>query len=161
MQRYARKNEGVNYPGKRLGNVLALRWAAYDAEALEIAVRQAKTAEDLIIPVHETLRIALDAEPRRAAEICTRPDGAAWKLDHFKHTFAKERARRGLPDDLHFHGLRHSAAVRLAEGGCSAQQIQAILGHRTLTMVTHYTQKVNRRRLAKEAMPRFDRDQSG
>ena len=35
--------------------------------------------------------------------------------------------------------LRKSAAKTLAEAGCSAHEIQAITGHRSLAQLQHYT----------------------
>ena len=87
--------------------------------------------------------------------ICTRPDGAPWKIDHFKHVFADTRARLGLPDDVHFHGLRHSAASRLAEAGCSHAEIAAVTGYKSVAMVAHYAAGAQQRALAKSAIGRL------
>jgi integrase len=51
-----------------------------------------------------------------------------------------------------FHGLRNSAAKRLADAGCTPHQIQAITGHRTLRMVEKYTRQAEQMRLAKAAI---------
>jgi len=145
------------HTGQRLGDVLALRWSAYQNGRL--AVRQAKTDAVLRIPIHPALAELLDGLPRAAETICTRADGDAWKLDHFKHTFSRVRDRLGLPADLHFHGLRHSAAARMAEAGCTPAQIAAITGHKTLAMVEHYSAGANQERLAQEAIRRVSRRQ--
>ena len=50
------------------------------------------------------------------------------------------------------HGLRKACARRLAEIGCSANQIAAITGHATLTEVQRYTKAADRKRMAREAM---------
>ena len=39
----------------------------------------------------------------------------------------------GLPLDCQPHGLRKAAGRRLAEAGCSAREIMAVLGHKTLS----------------------------
>ena len=141
------------HTGQRLGDVLSLQWSAY--QGLRLAVRQAKTDAFLRIPVHPELAAALDAASRTAETICARPDGKPWLIDHFKHSFARVRAEQNLPSDLHFHGLRHSAAARMAEAGCTPAQIAAITGHRTLAMVEHYASGANQERLANEAMKRL------
>ena len=141
------------FTGQRLGDVLGLRSTAYDGQS--VRVRQQKTGTELTIAVHPTLAAMLDDTPRIAEVICTRPDGAPWKIDHFKHVFADTRARLGLPDDVHFHGLRHSAASRLAEAGCSHAEIAAVTGYKSVAMVAHYAAGAQQRALAKSAIGRL------
>ena len=49
-------------------------------------------------------------------------------------------------------GLGKAAARRLAEAGCTAHQIAAITGHRTLKEVQRYTVAADQKRLARDAM---------
>jgi len=58
----------------------------------------------------------------------------------------------GLPDRCKPHGLRKTAARRLAEAGCSASEIAAITGHKTLAEVERYTRATDQVRLARQAM---------
>src|SRR5690606_13243645 len=53
------------------------------------------------------------------------------------------------------HGLRKSAATRLADGGCTEAQIQAITGHATSKEVQRYTKRRNQRLLARDALARI------
>lgn len=142
------------YTGQRLGDVLKLPWSAYDGSSITIAA-QGKTGARVVVPCLPELQSALNAADRRAVVICTRPDGHAWKERHFKGIFMQTRKRLGLPDDLHFHGLRHSAAARMAEAGCSPHEIAAITGHKSLSMVSRYTQQVSQDSLAKAAITRL------
>jgi integrase len=50
------------------------------------------------------------------------------------------------------HGLRKAAATRLANAGCSVNQIAAITGHRSLGEVAHYTKAADQERLARQAL---------
>lgn len=142
------------HTGQRLGDVLRLPWSAWDGKSITVAA-QGKTGARVVIPALPELKAALNKLPRRAVVICTRKDGHAWKEDHFKHSFAAARAKLGLPADLHFHGLRHSAGKRLAEAGCSPQEIASILGHKTLGMVALYTAQVEQESLAKSAITKL------
>lgn len=58
---------------------------------------------------------------------------------------------------LVFHGLRHTAATWLAEGGATPHQIAAITGHRTLAMITRYTRGADQRKHAGEAIRLLDK----
>jgi integrase len=140
--------------GQRLGDVLRLPWGAYDGHSVTVAA-QGKTGVRVKIPALPELQAELDAAARSAVVICTRPDGHAWKVDHFKHVFAATRTRLGLPADLHFHGLRHTAGVRLALAGCSAAEIAAVLGHKTLEMVQLYIAQASQEQLAGAAITRL------
>jgi integrase len=50
------------------------------------------------------------------------------------------------------HGLRHAAARRLAEAGCTPHEIAAITGHASLKEVVRYTEAADRKHLASAAM---------
>jgi len=54
--------------------------------------------------------------------------------------------------DFSAHGQRKATARRLAEIGCSANQIAAITGHASLSEVQRYTKAADRKRMAHEAM---------
>ena len=157
---------------QRLADVLAMTWTAYSAGG--ITLRQAKTAHHptsamLLIPLHATLRALLDAERLRQrteaeanglpvpATICVTDKLRPWRPDWFKHRFADVRARLGLPTDLHFHGLRHTAASRLAERGASDAEIQAITGHASRSQVERYTKQARQATLAKSAIAKMHR----
>jgi integrase len=58
----------------------------------------------------------------------------------------------GLPKWCAAHGLRKAACRRLAEAGCSASQIAAISGHKTLREVQRYVEAADKTRLARSAM---------
>ena len=57
--------------------------------------------------------------------------------------------------DISAHGGRKATARRLAEMGCSANQIASITGHATLTEVQRYTKAADRKRMAREAMAKL------
>lgn len=141
------------FTAQRLGDVLAMPWASLSDGSIDLV--QSKTGAVLSIPVHPTLAAALADAPRSDDTICARPDGARWKVDHFKHVFAATRSKLGLPSSLHFHGLRHSAASRLAEAGCSHAEIAAITGHKSIAMVSHYAAGARQKSLARTAMGRL------
>jgi integrase len=61
----------------------------------------------------------------------------------------------GLPKRCTAHGLRKAACRRLAEAGCSANEIMAISGHTTMKELVRYTRRAaDQARLARNAMTR-------
>src|SRR5262249_40485075 len=60
--------------------------------------------------------------------------------------------KAGLPPYCKAHGLRKAAARRLAEAGCSAHEIMAVTGHKTLSEVERYTRAAEQERLNAAAM---------
>jgi integrase len=68
----------------------------------------------------------------------------------------------GLPRRRKPHGLRKAAgARRLAEAGCSASEIMAITGHKTLAEVERYTRPAGQEQLARRAIKRQSENESG
>jgi hypothetical protein len=49
-------------------------------------------------------------------------------------------------------GLRKACCRRLAEAGCTAVEIMAISGHKSLAEVERYVKAANRKRMAKATM---------
>jgi integrase len=151
----------ARYTLQREADIIALTKTAYDGQSITLTQaksRHTKQPVRLVIPVHPRLKAALDAAPSTdAVTICTRPDGKPWKLHHYKHAFAARRAELGLPDDLHFHGLRATGATALAEMGATPHEIRAFTGHRTLAMVTKYTEAAEQKRLAKSVVTKLRR----
>ena len=65
-----------------------------------------------------------------------------------------------LPDRCVTHGIRKAAARRLAEAGCSANEIAAITGHASLEEVARYTKAAEQRRLAQSAIDRLTKQEA-
>jgi len=161
------------YTGQRLGDVAAMRWNHIEDGGIN--VKQQKGDERLWIPIHRNLWTAIEAakaeKKRRNAErekrkISKLPDaitilaaarGNPYTAENLKHKFKDALRATGLPNDLVFHGLRKTAAVMLAEAGCTTEQIKAITGHRTDEMVAYYARQANQKVLAKAAVRKLER----
>ena len=74
---------------------------------------------------------------------------------YFENAFSLERKRLGIRKV--FHGLRKTAAVNLAEAGCSEREIMAITGHQTAQMVDHYVKAASQKNMAKTAIEKLKR----
>ncbi|WP_407528369.1 tyrosine-type recombinase/integrase [Methylobacterium oryzisoli] len=115
------------HTGQRQGDLLRLPWSGYDGTA--ISLRQGKSGRKVWIPATKALRAALDAAPRRAVTILTKPDGETWTKDAFTWAWGRAFEGAALQEDLHFHDLRGTAVTMLSEAGCTPQEIATITGH--------------------------------
>ncbi len=116
------------YTGQRQGDLLALKWSAWDGKALSLT--QQKTGARVTIPAVSILREALDAAPRSAVTILTTTRGAPWTPNGFRSAW-RNAARRAGVSGLTFHDLRGTCLTMLAEAGCTEAEIAAISGHKT------------------------------
>lgn len=142
------------YTGQRLSDVTRLTWSNYDG--MRFRLRQQKTGTRLSIPVHPDLRAILEETPRTGVMILTTRTGLAFHPRVFSHDFKEARMKAGLPTGLSFHGLRHTAAARLAELGAGAPEIQAITGHKSLRLVEHYISQASQELQADRAIARLE-----
>lgn len=147
------------YTGQRRSDLITMTWAAYDGHRLRIVQRKTKTK--LVIPVHPVLKAELDTwkQETQTPTILTNSQGRPWKQENGISDNLGQRLSRidGFPEHRNLHGLRKLAGVNLAEAGCSAHEIAAILGHQSLSMVQLYTAAVDQERLAEAAIIKLRR----
>jgi len=119
------------------------------------------TRVTLAIPVLSELQAAIDATPTGHLTLLVTEKGKGYNGDNFSKQFRGWCDEAGLPPECSFHGLRKASLTRLAEAGCTPHQIAAISGHASLEMCELYTRKVDRAQLAREAMAKIGKEQSG
>jgi len=124
------------------------------AREAALRVKQQKTGAVLTIPVHPGLQVVIEATGAGQLTFLTTPWGKPYSARGFTQWFARMCAAGGLPPSCTFHGLRKAACGRLAEAGCSANEIAAISGHKTLNEIARYTSAADQERLARNAMAR-------
>ena len=93
--------------------------------------------------------------PKTHVALLTTNFGKPFSSKGFGNWMADRIADAGLGERCVTHGLRKAAARRLAEAGCSANEIAAITGHRTLKEVARYTKAAEQRTLATAAIERL------
>jgi integrase len=135
--------------GQRRGDVVRMGWQHKQGDC--IAVRQEKTDEPLLIPIDGPLAAALAALPRTSLNFLVTEFGKPFTSAGFGNWFRRRCNEAGLPQ-CSAHGLRKAAATRLANAGCSTDQIKAITGHKSLSEVARYTKAADQVRLARQAM---------
>lgn len=112
-------------------------------------------AETLEIPIHPELHRALDAGPVVGlTHLLTNARGQPfkWGLTDFIER-AVELA--GLPSACKAHGLRKAGLRRLAEAGCTVNQMKAVSGQKTLAVLQEYIEDADQKRLAKAAIAKL------
>ena len=77
-------------------------------------------------------------------------------VDGFSQWMRNAITGAGLPLDCQPHGLRKAAGRRLADAGCTAHEIMAVLGHKTLAEAERYTREADQVWLATEAMTKLE-----
>jgi integrase len=150
----------------RLALVLLLNTALRCADVVRVGrgnvrggtihITQQKTGAALAIPVTTDLAEAINATaPSDHVVFLVSERGQAFTARAFSKWFVKQ-CRRAELKGLSAHGLRKAACRRLAEAGCSANEIGAISGHRSLNEVARYTRAADQARMARNAMARTE-----
>jgi len=147
------------YTGQRGSDVYRMTWKDIVEDAIRVA--QQKTATKLMIPIHEALHRVLSTANRRHPTILVTAYGEQFSVKGFGQMISAVIREAGLPERCKAHGLRKAAARRLAEAGCSASEIAAITGHKTLAEVERYTRAADQERLARQAIQRQSGNRSG
>ena len=119
-----------------------------------LTVKQQKTGVTLAIPVHPHLQTVLDATPSEHLTFLVTATGKPYGGNAFSEQFRKWCDAAGFPKRCKAHGLRKAACRRLAEAGCSANEIMSISGHTTMKEIVRYTVAADQARLARNAMAR-------
>ena len=145
------------YTGQRRGDVVTLGRQHVHDDVLTLD--QGKTAggekAHLEIPVHPKLRAIIDATPTVGVKtFLVTHFGKPYTAPGFGNWFRELCDAAGCLN-VSAHGLRKATARRLAEIGCSANQIASITGHATLSEVQRYTKAADRKRMAREAMSKL------
>jgi integrase len=113
-----------------------------------------KTKAPLTVPVPAELATAIAATPIGAMLFLLNERGEAYTAAHFGVWFVRECKRAGLTE-CSAHGLRKATARRLAEAGCSAPEIMAITGPRSLRVAQRYVEAADRKKLASSAVTKL------
>ena len=119
---------------------------------------QQKTKVATAIPITSALAEVINASaPTEHLTFLINDAGRSFSASHFSKWFRDRCKAIGL-NGLSAHGLRKAACRRMAEAGCSANEIAAISGHSTLTEIARYTKAADRERLARAAVARTERE---
>ncbi len=136
------------WTGQRGGDVRVMGPSLIKNGRLDMS--QEKTDVDLSLPILKPLADSLLTAPIGAQTFLTRRDGQPFSRKGFGNWFRDQCDAAGLKH-CSAHGLRKAAARRLAEAGCSNQQIKAWTGHTTDSEVARYTAAASQVALSDDA----------
>ena len=142
------------HTGQRRSDVYRMTWA--DVSDGTIRVVQQKTGRKLAIHLHRDLLAVLTTAERDHVTIINTEYGKPFTVDGFSQWMRDAITAAGLPLDCQPHGLRKAAGRRLAEAGCSAHEIMAVLGHKTLSEAERYTRDADQAQLATAAVAKLE-----
>jgi integrase/recombinase XerC len=150
--------------GIRVGELVAVDADDVDLSAHVVRVT-GKGAKERVVPFGVPARLALEQWLATRQRLATPESGAALFLGRRGRRVDARQVREvvhsllsAVPDapDVGPHGLRHSAATHLLEGGADLRVVQELLGHASLATTQLYTHvSVDRlRRSYEQAHPR-------
>ncbi len=142
------------YTGQRRSDVVRMGRQHLRDNVLSIV--QQKTGQDVHVPLHDDLREAINRLPLGMTFLVA-AQGRPFTPARFTNWFREMVREVGLPDGLSPHGLGKATCRRRAEAGCTAHEIMAISGHRSLAEVTRYTVLASREDLATRAIASLDK----
>ncbi len=129
-----------------------------DTEAGEavawLTFRQQKTGARVELPIIENLAESIAARPITGPSFLMTSFGKPFTAAGLGIRFRRWCDGAGLPQCA-IHGLRKATASRLAELGCSEEEIGAITGHANGKELARYTKAARRRLMAGNAMARM------
>lgn len=148
------------YTGQRRSDLVRILWTDINDEVIH--VKQQKTGVDVWIPLHPKLRQHLEAMKLRksvrtifaANHVLTNHYGMPWVPDSLRASFKRHSAKIGLRGKQ-LHGVRKTTASILGEIGCTPHMIMSITGHTSIKEVQRYTVGAEKRKLAEEAMAKW------
>ncbi len=126
----------------------------------KLVFKPVKDGDEVSVPMSGDLRDALGDRVRCEYFIRGRYDDKPKNAASLSQLVSQAAKAAGLPKGRTAHGIRAMVATMMAEEGASAEEIQALLGHKTLAMSSVYTRKADKSRLADRGAARI-RDRLG
>jgi integrase len=141
------------YTVQRRGDVL--RMGRQHIRDGVLHLKQQKTHAELDLPVRTELAAILAATPTGHLAFLVSERNAPYHESTFSKHFRAWCREAGLPARCTFHGLRKAGCRILAHADCTAFEVQAWSGHKTLKEIERYTGSVEQDRLAKSALAKI------
>jgi integrase len=151
-RQYSQAVKLARLTGQRRGDLVKMRWSDYDGKYIN--VKQEKTGVSVAIPVKGELKRTLDQwkAETNGLTILQKDNGRPLSASSLSKGLSRHLAEIGFPPLLSIHGLRKLFCKLLKEKGKTDAQIMAITGHKTTSMVRHYSKSADQKILADMAI---------
>lgn len=133
--------------GCRLGEIVNMRWQNIDLNSKTIQVGDndftTKSRKQRIIPMNLAIFVLLKKlkgnihNPK--LHVFCKDGGFPYNREYVSRRFKIACRAAGLPEEIHFHTLRHSFASNLAMKGVSIVTIKELLGHSSIITTQIYS----------------------
>lgn len=147
------------YTGQRSADILNMKLS--DITGDMIAVKQSKTSKKLNIPLHRDLKpVIAECRARGFIYMVPGPKGDPLDTNRWRALWGREINRDVLKKIgngrlVKPHGLRKSAVCRLAEAGCTDNEIASVTGQ-SMPMVAHYKKLYDQEKVARRAVKKWE-----
>jgi integrase len=126
------------HTGARKNEIRLLRWGQIDFATGYIQLHKTKNGEDRLIKMSTELMSLLRSLPRSEDHVFLNSKGfciSAWQVDD-----GLAALQKAYPEIKRFrcHDLRHYFAYNFLKKGGQLYQLQAILGHKNITMTVDF-----------------------
>ena len=130
------------HTGARRSEILGLKWQHVDFATGQIHFIETKNGEDRSIEISEKLKLLLKSIPKKSEFVLTNKQIGSLKPNSLQRLIEKLRKRHLLPKHWGSHSFRHSFAYHYLKQGGQMYQLQAILGHKSITMTVDLYGKI-------------------
>ena len=139
------------FTGQRIDDTIQMKWS--DIKGDTMSVFNQKKDKLVEVPILPELASMIGRQEKTAITILTNSNGRPWTQGGLRQklqAWARERGHKVVP-----HGLRKNAVISLLEAGCTHAEVSGITDQ-SPQMVEHYAKRVNKSRLGRAAIIKFD-----
>lgn len=132
------------HAGLRKHELLNLKVSDVDIETMTLFIRQGKGNRDRVVPIGTTLAKSLirySFSRKKAAKTCPEYFTSSNKNNGFTNSGLKrivDKIKKSTGIYFTIHGLRHTFATLMIEGGCDIYSLSRMMGHSDIKTTTIY-----------------------
>jgi integrase len=131
----------------RQGELLKLTWKDVDLDRKTAALMDTKNGESRSVPLTDKAAAALkELKEAKVVELSVflNLDGTPLQRRWLSRRWERILTAAEVTD-FHWHDLRHTCASILAQNGATLQEVQVLLGHKSMRMTEKYAHLVQGR----------------
>jgi integrase len=140
----------------RLSEIANLRWKDVDLDRGFIHLEEPiKNGKKRSVPLNREVQKVLHSQARVSEYVFVSGAGKPFRGKRISERFKAYARIAGLPEEIHFHSLRHTGATWLVESGVPLPYIKDICGHSSINVTMIYAHTTSEH--LKESVFRLDK----